>query len=256
VKERAPDFGPTAADYRRHRAGFPPELVERLVESGAVRSGDRTVDLGTGTGSLARLLAPQVASVVGIDPSEALLAQARAIEPSPPNLSFAAGIAERTGLGDGSFDLVTAGQCWHWFDAAPAAAEIRRILCPCGRLVVAHFDWLPLPGNAVEATEALIETHNPGWRFGGGTGIYPRWPTDLATAGFAAIETASFDLAVPYSHEAWVGRVRASAGIGASLPEPEVERFSAQLTEALARRFPADPLEIPHRVWWVRAVSP
>jgi ubiquinone/menaquinone biosynthesis C-methylase UbiE len=38
--------------------------------------------------------------------------------------------AEATGLPDASFDIVTAGQCWHWFDRPTAAQEVKRILKP------------------------------------------------------------------------------------------------------------------------------
>lgn len=248
----APDFGLTAADYGAHRAGFPAELGRRLVEMGAVRAGDRALDVGTGTGALARLLAPHVRSLLGTDPSERLLRQARELT-TAPNVEYEAGSAEDTALPDASFDLVTAGQCWHWFDGDRAAAELRRVLRPDGRIVIAHFDWIPLPGNMVEATESLILELNPGWSLGGGTGIHPRWLTDLAGAGFEDLRTLSFDLAVPYSHKAWIGRIRASAGVGASLPPPEVERFSARLAALLADRFPGDPLEVPHRAWAVTA---
>ena len=64
--------------------------------------------------------------------------------------------AEQTDLPDASFDVVTAGQCWHWFDRPKAAQEVRRLLVSKGWLVIAHFDWIPLPGNVVEATEKLI----------------------------------------------------------------------------------------------------
>ena len=47
------DFGRTAADYARHRAGFPEELFERLAARGIGRAGPRILDLGSGTGSLA-----------------------------------------------------------------------------------------------------------------------------------------------------------------------------------------------------------
>ena len=159
--------------------------------------------------------------------------------------------AEQTGLPDTGFDIVIAGQCWHWFDRPPAALEARRLLAPSGRLVIAHFDWLPLPGNVVGATEALIRGHNPAWVFHSGTGLYPAWFADLSQAGFADIESFSFDLSVPYSHEAWLGRIRASAGVAASLPPDSVERFNAAHQELLAKHFPADPLHIPHRVFAV-----
>ena len=67
--------------------------------------------------------------------------------------------AEDTQLPGASYDLVTAGQCWHWFDGDRAAAEARRLLRPGGSVVIAHFDWIPLPGNVASSTEAKIERH-------------------------------------------------------------------------------------------------
>ncbi|MFF7486691.1 hypothetical protein ACFZBC_14515 [Streptomyces luteogriseus] len=120
-------------------------------------------------------------------------------------------------------------------------------------MVIAHFDWLPLPGNVVEATEELILSFNPAWTLGGGTGLYPRWLTDLAGSGFTGIETFSFDLEVPYPPDAWRGRIRASAGVGAALPPHEVDRFDAALGRVLRDRFPGEVLQVPHRTWAVVA---
>ncbi|MGW2278684.1 class I SAM-dependent methyltransferase [Streptomyces sp. NPDC001770] len=255
--ELNPDFGLTAEDYTRHRAGFPPEIIERLGRLGAqVRDRD-VLDLGTGTGSLARLFARAGARVTGIDPAAALLEQARGLDrQAGVEIAYEVATAEDTGLADSSFDVVSAGQCWHWFDAPEAAAEVGRLLRPGGRAVIAHFDWLPLPGNVVAATEELITAYNPAWNLGGGTGLYPRWLTDLATAGFGAIETFSFDLDVPYTPQAWTGRIRASAGVGASLTPERVETFSADLDRILRDRFPGDVLHVPHRTWAVVAVKP
>jgi SAM-dependent methyltransferase len=250
-----PDFGLTADDYGRFRAGFPEELAERLAARGVVGPRTRALDVGTGTGAMARLLAPRVGSVIGTDPSAALLDQARELGDAP-NLTFEIGVAEETGFADGSFDLVAAGQCWHWFDRPQAAAELHRVLAPGGHLVIAHFDWIPLPGNLVEATEQLILSYNPDWAMSGGTGLYPPWLADVAGAGFEGLETFSFDLQVPYPHQAWVGRIRASAGVGASLPEDEVRAFSAELTELLAARFPEEPLSVHHRTWALVATRP
>jgi hypothetical protein len=128
---------------------------------------------------------------------------------------------------------------------------VRRLLIPNGRLVIAHFDWIPLPGNVLEATEKLIEQYNPEWKMSGGRGVYSRWLSDVAIAGFHDIETFSFDIFVPYSHEAWRGRIRASAGIAASLPPEQVTRFDSALQTLLYERFLIDPLSVYHRVFAV-----
>src|SRR5690606_20164600 len=95
-----------------------------------------------------------------------------------------------------------------------------------------------------------IRAYSPDWTLGRGTGLYPQWLGDMSGAGFGAIETASFDVAQPYSHAGWRGRLRASAPVKASLDAAAVARFDADLAALLAARFPQDPLMVPHRVWW------
>ncbi|MBZ4323432.1 class I SAM-dependent methyltransferase [Streptomyces huiliensis] len=252
-----PRFGLTAADYAKHRAGFPAELVRRLHGHGIGLPGQRVVDLGTGTGSLARLFARAGADVTGVDRAEQLLTQAAELDGREGlRVAYRVAAAEDTGLPGASYDVVTAGQCWHWFDAPRAVREVGRLLRPGGRAVIAHFDMLPLPGNVVEATEQLIRTLNPEWTLYGSTGLYPRWLTDLAIGGFTGIETFSFDVEVSYTHEAWRGRMRASAGVGASLPPDGVAAFDAELGRILRDRFPDDVLRVPHRTWAVLATAP
>jgi SAM-dependent methyltransferase len=244
------DFGKTAKDYGQYRAGFPEQFYVRVSAFGVGLPGQRLLDLGTGTGTLARGFALRGCTVTGLDRSPALIAEAERLDAcAGVSVRYVAATAEATGLADRSFDVVTAGQCWHWFDRERAAREAQRLLVREGRLVIAHFDWIPLPGNVVEATEQLIEHHNPAWTFGGGYGLYPVWLRDVAMAGFQDIETFSFDVPVAYSHEAWRGRIRASAGVAASLPPDQVTRFDAELDALLRRRFAANPLEVPHRVF-------
>ena len=251
------DFGKTAQDYGRYRAGFPPALFDRLATYGVGLPGQRVLDLGTGTGTLARGLALRGCTVTGLDPSAPLLEEAKRLDlETRVTISYVIATAEQTGLPDASFAVITAGQCWHWFDRSRAAQEARRLLVSQGSLVIAHFDWIPLPGNVVEATERLIETHNPAWKLGGGKGLYPAWLRDAGIAGFQDIETFSFDLQVPYSHEGWRGRIRASAGVAASLSPEHVSRFDADLQNLLAERFASDPLAVPHRVFAMIARAP
>ncbi|MEZ4682330.1 MAG: methyltransferase domain-containing protein [Caldilineaceae bacterium] len=251
------EFGRTANDYSRYRAGFPPSLFERLAAHGIGLAGQQIVDLGTGTGTLARGFAARGCQVIGIDPDAAMLHAARELAASTQlTIDFRVGRAEATALAAQSADVVSAGQCWHWFDRAAAAREVARILRPNGKVVIAHFDWLPLQGNVVAATEALIEEHNPAWRLGGGAGLYPQWLRDLGEAGFQEIVSFSYDMAVPYTHEAWRGRIRASAGVGASLPPDAVQRFDEALVALLQTMHPAPMMDIPHRIFAVIATSP
>ena len=251
------DFGKTAKDYGQYRAGFPDELYLRLATLGVGTDAQRVLDIGTGTGTLGRGFAVRGCSVVGLDRSPALIDEAQRLDRSAGvRVAYVIATAEATGLGAERFDVVTAGQCWHWFDRPRAAQEARRVLVANGRLVIAHFDWIPLPGNVVEATEQLIQEHNPAWRFAGGSGLYPPWLYDLAVAGFDDLETFSFDSSVAYSHEAWRGRIRASAGVAASLPPDRVGRFDGALRQLLLERFPRDPVEVPHRVFALVARNP
>jgi SAM-dependent methyltransferase len=250
------DFGKTAADYARHRAGFPEQFFDRLSAIGVIRPGLTALDLGTGTGTIARGLARRGLHVIGLDKSEALMEAAKQLDAEARvGIRYVKAAAERTGLADATFDLVTAGQCWHWFERDKAAAESLRVLKPGGRLVIAHFDWIALPGNMVEATENLIRAFNSEWNLWGGTGIYPQWLRDMGCAGFRQIESFTFDLDVPYSHEAWRGRIRASAGVGASMAPEKVARFDRELAELLRDRFP-EPMTALHRVFAALATAP
>ena len=251
------DFGKTASDYGKHRAGFPPAFFDRLAAMGIVRAGFRTLDLGTGTGTIARGLAERGCDSIGLDRSVPMMEQAARLDrEAGVSVRYVEAAAEDTGLEGASFNLVIAGQCWHWFDRPRAAAEARRLLKPGGHLVIGHFDWIPLPGNLADTTEKLIQKHNPKWKLAGGMGLYPQWLGGLAMAGFHGIETFSFDLDVPYSHEAWRGRIRASAGVGASMQPDGVAAFDAELRALMASQYPHDPVAVLHRTFAAIATAP
>ena len=244
------DFGKTAEDYGRHRQGFPDRFFEELIRRGVAPLGARALDLGTGTGTVARGLARRHVHVCGLDPAAPLLEQARALDAEVGvRVDYRVGAAEALPLEAATFDLVTAGQCWHWFDGPQVYAEVRRVLRPGGTLVIAHFDWLPLPGTVPALSEALILKHNSGWRFAGGDGFHTRWARDAWVAGGRDLETFSFDVEATYSHADWRGRIRASAGVGASLSPTAISAFDAEHELALRTHFPDEPLRIPHRAF-------
>jgi len=132
------DFGRHSEDYAASRPGFPASFYQRLDAITSLRD-SRSLDVATGPGVIALELAALGSSVVGIDISAEQIATARraaAERNLQDRVHFAVARAERTGLDANSFDLATAGQCWHWFDGHAALTEVRRVLRAGGRLVI------------------------------------------------------------------------------------------------------------------------
>jgi SAM-dependent methyltransferase len=111
---------------------------KRLVERLGLHGGERVLDVGCGTGRLARYIAERVGpvgSVVGIDPLAERIAVARA---NAGSLSFEVGQAEDlSAFASETFDAVCMSAVFHWVSDKPRAlSEIRRVLRPGGRLGV------------------------------------------------------------------------------------------------------------------------
>lgn len=119
----------------------------RLLDVAAIHSGERVLDLGCGTGTLAiraRQRTPD-AHVVGLDADVSMLGHARrkATEANV-DVEFESGSASAVPYPDGSFDVVVSSLFFHHLDRGSKLAVVRetvRVLRRGGRLVVA--DWGP-----------------------------------------------------------------------------------------------------------------
>lgn len=109
-------------------------MAAEILRIGAVSKRDRVMDLATGTGLIARAAALVSSSVIGVDISPGVLVAAR--ESSAGDIPFVVADAGALPFGDRSFDLVTCGLgLSHFPDVVRALGEVRRVLCPGGRLV-------------------------------------------------------------------------------------------------------------------------
>src|SRR5690349_19685316 len=94
------------------------------------------LDVGCGEGRFCRMLAGRGIRTVGIDPTEALVDEARRRDPEG---DYRIGRAERLDFPDASFDLVVSYLSLIDIpDLAPAIAEMARVLRPSGSLLIAN----------------------------------------------------------------------------------------------------------------------
>jgi ubiquinone/menaquinone biosynthesis C-methylase UbiE len=134
-------------------------VSELLCEAADLRSTWSVLDVATGPGSTALAAARRGCRVVGVDISEALLAQARArANAEGLEIEFAHEDAEHLPYPDGSFDAVlsTFGVP---FTPSPerVASEVLRVLRPGGRFALTH--WTVTGANAAEG--AVMERFAP-----------------------------------------------------------------------------------------------
>jgi len=131
-------FDRTALDYERIEGlmamGSGSWYRRRALSSAGLQSGMRVIDVGTGTGLVAREAARLVGprgSVLGVDPSAAMLANARAMT----GVRLADGRAESIPAADGAADFLCMGYALrHISDLSLAFREFQRVLRPGGRL--------------------------------------------------------------------------------------------------------------------------
>ncbi|HLZ95360.1 MAG TPA: methyltransferase domain-containing protein [Candidatus Dormibacteraeota bacterium] len=130
-------FDQIAPAYDDWAGGLHARVATRLVEITAPKRGHSVLDVGTGTGLVAHLVAARVkpGTVIGIDLSERMLSIARARR--LPNSQFVGMAAERLVFRPSTFDLVTMGEALVYFaDPMAALEEAHRVLKPKGRIAL------------------------------------------------------------------------------------------------------------------------
>jgi SAM-dependent methyltransferase len=129
-----------------YEAFFVPALFEQwtgpMLDTARVSPGQHVLDVGCGTGVLARCALQRVGEtggVCGLDQSPAMLSVAAKIT---PEVTWKEGVAEELPYKDESFDVVASQFGLMFFDRTRALREMMRVLKPGGRLVASVWDRL------------------------------------------------------------------------------------------------------------------
>jgi ubiquinone/menaquinone biosynthesis C-methylase UbiE len=123
-----------------------------MLEDLPLSADARVLDIATGTGEFARAIAPRVASVVGLDATEAMIERGRRFveQAGVGNISFQQGVVQNIPFEDESFDIVSSRYAFHHFaDPRPVIAEMARV-CKAGGYIIIVDIIVPDVSTAVE----------------------------------------------------------------------------------------------------------
>jgi SAM-dependent methyltransferase len=242
------------------RYGVP--LGDAMLAFAGVRAGMRVLDVGCGTGALAKQAAAVVGAenVAGADPSEPFAESARR---RLPEADIRVAPAESLPFDDDAFDAVMAQLVVPFMDDAPqGAAEMARVARPGGVVAACVWDYadgmrlLRAFWDAVIAIDPAGAARDEGrlLRYGNAEELGSLW----SGAGLADVATDALDVEAAYDDfdDLWTPFL---AGIGpagayaASLDPDGQEALREQLRQELGN--PVGPFTLTARAWGVRGTA-
>jgi SAM-dependent methyltransferase len=226
-------FASAAGVYERARPSYPQDAIDWLVAETGLGPGRTVVDLGAGTGKLTRLLLPTGARVVAIEPVAEMRAHIDGAE-------VLEGTAEAIPLPDGSADVVTVAQAFHWFDLDRALPEIHRVLREDGNLVLV-WNMRDLDDPVQRGVEDLlrpIRADVPGQLLGA-------WREPLArSALFGPESVGAFEFEQQFTTDDLCDRVASTSFVAALAP---VDREELLVRVCALTRDIAEPFAYPYK---------
>lgn len=235
---KAFDWGRTSGDYAKFRDIYPQEFYDKIAKRNLCIKNQSVLDLGTGTGVLPRNMYRYGAKWTGTDISENQIEQAKKLS-SGMDIDYYPLSAEKMDFPDNSFDVITACQCFWYFDHEKIMPDLYRMLKPDGRILVLSMEWLPFEDKIAGESEKLVLKYSPNWS-GAGETVHPIPIPECYSRKFELVYHEEYLLNVHFTRESWNGRMKACRGIGASLSEDEIAAWEKEHMELLHKIAPEE----------------
>ena len=140
---------------------------------------------------------------------------------------------------DGTFDVITACQCFWYFNHEKTALNFHKMLKNGGRILVLYMAWLPFEDKIAGASENLVLKYSPNWS-GARETIHPIQIPKIYNEYFELVRHEEFPLKVHFTRETWNGRLKACRGIGASLSKEEIAEWESEHKKLLEKIAPEE----------------
>jgi SAM-dependent methyltransferase len=207
-------------------------MVNRIL---AESPGADVLDVGCGTGIVGRLFQAAGCTVLGVDPDERMADQAR-----QRGLTVEVAMFEDWDPAGREFDLVVAGQAFHWIDPVAGATKAAQALRPGGRLAAFWNSFQP-PGDLGEKFAQVYRRALPDspvfWRPMPGPEAYSALCVKAAdamrqTGSFAEAEHWRFDWDRSYTRDEWLDQIP-TFGTADKLPPATMQQVLAGVGKAI-----------------------
>lgn len=235
------DFGKTSKAYAQYRDIYPNEVFAKLHEIGVGVNGSKWLDLGTGTGVIPRGLAKYGADIIATDISKEQIAEAIALSKDFSNIKYEALPTEAISYPKHSFDVITACQCFWYFDPDTVVPMIRSLLKPGGLFLKLYMSYLK-EEPVTQDSNKLVKEINGNWT-GASSALQ-----DLRTHYFDNPHMDSMIVELPFTRETWHGRMMASRGVMASMNDEQIKLFDTEHRKLLSEKYPEN-FTIKHKVF-------
>ncbi len=230
------DWGRTSIDYAKYRDIYPEEFYQKIIDRGLCINGQKILDIGTGTGVLPRNMYMLGGIWTGVDIQENQIKQARILSENM-NVDYLVSATEDLNFPQKSFDVITACQCFGYFDAEKTPPILYNILKDNGRLLILYMAWLPFEDKIAMASEELVLKYSPNWS-GAGEVMHEILISEEYEELFELVYHDEFKVNVHFTKESWNGRLKACRGVGASLDETELNQWEKEHLELLDKIAP------------------